>query len=187
MLRLNTSQFIRQMLIAEESVKVRPLKIYPGTRVYFNGTTWEAIEEKDGGWVWRVYSGRNPHWNPEVTDKFFPYPQTTSELEKSIYNQPNRDNSAVTTGRQPVRDTRKTEEVGVLPPEIVDAESAYKYAKAHPGWTAGEHYIKHDPRFSYLYARDVLHGRFSVGEPAMKASPDYWPRYEMFIKRLGVK
>jgi hypothetical protein len=179
---LNLSQFIRPALL--EAVKIRPLKIHPGTKVYYDGTTWEAIEQKDGGWVWRVFSGRNPHWNPEVVDKFFSYPETTSELEKSIYNQPDRDNSGVTTGRQPVRDTRKSQAVGILPPEVIDADSAYKYAKAHPGWTAGEHYIKKDPRFSYLYARDVLGERFPIGEPIMKTSPDYWARYTAMVRRL---
>jgi len=94
-MRLQQNQFIRQILLEDARLMV-------GSRVYFDGTTWEAVEQKTDGWLWRVVSGRNPNWNPEVDTKFFRFPG--SVFANSIYNQPNVDNSYVTNGKQEVKD-----------------------------------------------------------------------------------
>jgi hypothetical protein len=177
MCALNSSQFIKPALL--EAVKTRPLPMHPGSMVDYQGTKWKAVKEDPGrlGWEWERIGGIPSKYGSKYG--FFKYDHPIYDME--------RFNHEVLPRRQPLKDTRKAQEMGVLPPEVVDAESAYKYAKVHPGWTAGEHYIKHEPRFAYLYARDVLGGRFSLGEPAMKTSPEYWARYTSMISRLVSK
>jgi len=172
---LDQVYFIRPTLL--EAVRVMP-----GTRTNYDNGVWEFVGYNDGkqGGTWRIISGKNPHWNPEVTEKFFSYlhdPYKPSIFDGEMFNQ------EVLPGKAPVRDTRKVDEIGTLPNGVVDAKSAYEHARLNPGWVAGEHYIKEDPRFSFLYARDVLKGPFTKGEAAIATVPAYEGQYRAFLKR----
>ena len=172
---LDQVAFIRHTLL--EAVRVMP-----GTRTNYDNGVWEFVGYNDGkqGGTWRIISGKNPHWNPEVTEKFFSYlhdPHKPSIFDGEMFNQ------EVLPGKAPVRDTRKVDEVGTLPDGVVDAKSAYEHARLNPGWVAGEHYIKEDPRFSFLYARDVLKGPFVKGEAAIAKDPTYEGQYRAFLRR----
>lgn len=176
---LQLSQFIKANLLEES--RIPSIRIMPGTMVDYQGTKWKAKDHDPGnlGWTWERIGGIPNKYNPDSKEAFFKY-------DHPIYNM-ERFNHEVQVGRPVLRDKRKVQNIGVLPPEVTDAESAYKYAKTHPGWTVGEHYIKKDAKFSYLYARDVLQGVFPAGEPAMKLNPDYWQRYVKMIERLAGK
>ena len=180
-MKLNPSQFIKEPLL--EAVRA-----LPGTRTEYDGGVWEFIGYDDGkqGGTWRIISGKNPNYNPNVTTKFFSYMHDPHDKKPNIFDG-ERFNQEVTGKREPLKDKRKSDVVGTIPPEVTDAASEYAYAKEHPGWSIDGHYVKKDPRFAYLYARDVLRGRFPLGEPIMKTSPDYWTRYAAMINRLSGK
>jgi len=169
-MRLQQNQFIRQILLEDARLMV-------GSRVYFDGTTWEAVEQKTDGWLWRVVSGRNPNWNPEVDTKFFRFPG--SVFANSIYNQPNVDNSYVTNGKQEVKDTRKPVIVS-LPPGVVDEESAFNYSIKNPGNVDVENVFSNNPKLSYDYARTV-NKEFIAGENAIKTVPELASRYAINV------
>ncbi len=195
MTQLDISKFVRICLL-------EAVRLMPGTRVYFDGANWEAVEQNTGknGWLWRIVSGKNPNWNPDVDTKFFTYPQTSSRFEKSIYNEP-MDNSNVIDGKQPIKDTRKSDEV-TMPPGVDSPETAFAYAKKHPKWTEGEYYIAQNPKLASKYARltgkpfyrgelsiikdpeaasdyavGVLRKRWQEAEPVIKTEPYAWKNY----------
>lgn len=166
-------EFIKNYLL--ETVEIKPLRLHPGTMVDYQGSKWKAVKDIPGrlGWEWEHIGGIPTKYGNKYA--FFKYDHPIYDAE--------RFNHEVTNGKQPIKDTRKSYELGILPPEVIDAETAYRYAKTHPGWVAGEHYIKNDPRFAYLYARDILNGPFSVAEPIIKTSPEYWARYQTMLNR----
>lgn len=66
---------------------------------------------------------------------------------------------------------------------IATAESAFNYAKiTGKRFVKGEDVIATDAKFSYLYARDILKGRFEKGEHALSESAIAATEYAVFLK-----
>ena len=156
----------------------------PGTRAFYNGTNWEAVEQETGrrqGWTWRSISGKPAYsYNLDNDLRFFEYPD--SEYEDSIYNQ-KMSNSDVTTGRQPSKQrSSRGSRVISIPSEITSPETALAYIKNHPeAKEAAEIYLAKDARVAYLYARDILKREFIMGEPAIAKDPIYATKYAISV------
>lgn len=69
------------------------------------------------------------------------------------------------------------------------AADAYEYAinVLHRRFPAGEHLIAKSPSYSVVYARDIIGGRWKMGEPVMKLNPHWWRMYQDLFKNTGDK
>jgi len=185
MKQLDPSQFIRACLLEA--------RLMPGTRVDFDGGTWEAVELNTGrnGWLWRLIAGKNPNKDKNIDTRFFEFPEDYNDSKPSIYKQP-MFNQNVITGKQPApRGGRFT--TTVIPPEVDSPESAYRYAKRHPGWTDGEYLISKSPKWSFYYAsfkgKPFVKGEYEIIKDPMYATTyaiaimkRRWPDAEPIIK-----
>jgi hypothetical protein len=187
MSQLKLSQFIKQHLL--EAV-AKLARLYPGSMVDYDGTKWEAIKEMHNaagelGFKWKWIGGKpvtslkdfgeliRPPKGDDSVYSFFPYER--DGIEHPIY-QAERFNHEVLTGRPVARDNRSVSEV-VMPPEVVDAKTAFQYARSHPGWRDGEHYIAQDPVTAAKYAILVLKKRFYKAENTIKRDKLAWDNY----------
>ena len=74
---------------------------------------------------------------------------------------------------------------GVPAGTICDAENLYRLACNRQNYiTVGEPIIKKDPFYAYLYARDIIKGRWPEAEKTIKKDPDTWKQYKRDMKIL---
>ncbi len=140
---LNSNIFIKKYLIENRPKKLLP--IYPGTKVDFNGATWEAVKQDTAGWIWKVIRGKNPNHNPNIITKLFCW-------ESPIYDQ-ERYNQGVVWKPKERSEPKRIETELSFPSGVVDAKTAFDYSLQHPENKDIEYFIAKDPKYSYMYAR----------------------------------
>ncbi len=161
-----------------KTLLLEDIQLVPGTRVLYDGSTWEAISQDTGkqGWNWRVVSGKNSNTNKDF--HLFTY-------DSPIYKA-SRDNSKIDLFKRQEA-TKKVallgkEEIVKIPDEIQTPLDAFNYVKQHKEFTAANYLIARDPYLSYLYAREILFNkRFYLDEPAIETQPKAAVRYAINI------
>lgn len=154
-----------------EGINEAELPIQPGTRVLYNGTTYEAISQNTGkqGWEWRVVSGRNT----SKGDRFF------FQYDHPIYKNP-RDNSRVFTRVAPTVQ-QQTRQV-ILPPGVETPQDAFFYAmKLDKRTPELEYLIAKDPEAAARYAMRFKFD-FVLAEPNIESHP-----YAAMLYAINVK
>ena len=72
---------------------------------------------------------------------------------------------------------------------LTSAETAYNYAmETNRRFPAGEHLIAQSPSYSFVYARDIIEGRWPMGEKAIKTNSHFEREYKRFLELMkGLK
>ena len=177
-MKLALLQFIKTELLFEDR---KPLTyhspIKPGTEVRYNGSTYEAVAQETLGWTWRAKDGRSPEKNPTLLFKWDDPIYQASRFE------PLR--KSPTPADKPVKDElgRKSEIVNV-PEKLQDPAEAWAYAKYTMGGKRCpelEYFIAKSPKYSYLYANNILKDRFWKAEPTIATKVDWAVPYAINV------
>ena len=138
-----------------------------GLTTVWNGNEWQAVRPTDDqlGWYWRKIGGKIGEYGNELPFKF----------DHDIYNQ-RRFNPKKS---QAIRKEPTVARTLAVPSGVVDADTAWEYIRMqnYKPVEAVEYYLKSDPRYSALYAMNVLGRRFYAAEPTIATDPVYASKY----------
>lgn len=163
--RLELHEFIKPGLLVEaidtNTIGQVPMKV--GTRVVYNGSEYEAIEQDTGkqGWYWRIVSGLNKTGQDTL---FFRYDHPIYSQERSNFR------SSLKPLKQLDKTPNKDKQI-ILPYGVVDAKSAYEYSvKLRERQPDLEFLIAKDANIAVKYAMKFKF-RFYKAEPEIEKDP----------------